>query len=61
MKHGFILVNKPEGPTSHDIVNSLRKITGIRKIGHAGTLDPFAKGFPQLTQNLDILDSLKKR
>jgi len=44
MKYGFILINKPEGPTSHDIVDKLREITGIRKIGHAGTLDPFAKG-----------------
>jgi len=41
---GFILINKPSGPTSHDIVNQLRKITGIKKIGHAGTLDPFASG-----------------
>ena len=40
----FILINKPVGPTSHDIVNKLRKITGIKKIGHAGTLDPFAEG-----------------
>ena len=41
---GFLLINKPEGPTSHDIIDKLRKITGIRKIGHAGTLDPFASG-----------------
>ena len=41
---GFILINKNSGPTSHDIVDSLRRITGIRKIGHAGTLDPFATG-----------------
>jgi len=41
---GFILINKPTGPTSHDVVDALRKITGIRKIGHAGTLDPFASG-----------------
>ncbi len=41
---GFIIINKPVGPTSHDIVNQLRKITGIKKIGHAGTLDPFASG-----------------
>jgi len=41
---GFILINKPAGPTSHDIVYRLRKITGIKKIGHAGTLDPFASG-----------------
>ncbi len=43
-KSGFILLNKPTGPTSHDIVDALRRITGIRKIGHAGTLDPFASG-----------------
>jgi len=40
----FLLINKPSGPTSHDIVDYLRKITGIKKIGHAGTLDPFASG-----------------
>jgi tRNA pseudouridine55 synthase len=43
-KTGFIIINKPEGPTSHDVVNKLRRITGIKKIGHAGTLDPFASG-----------------
>lgn len=43
-KNGFLLINKPVGPTSHDIINKLRKITGIKKIGHAGTLDPFASG-----------------
>jgi len=41
---GFLLINKPTGPTSHDIVDQLRRITGIKKIGHAGTLDPFAEG-----------------
>ena len=41
---GFILINKPSGPTSHDVINGLRRITGIRQIGHAGTLDPFASG-----------------
>jgi len=40
----FLLINKQPGPTSHDIVDTLRKITGIKKIGHAGTLDPFAEG-----------------
>jgi tRNA pseudouridine55 synthase len=43
-KNGFLLINKPSGPTSHDIINRLRRITGIKKIGHAGTLDPFASG-----------------
>ena len=40
----YILINKPSGPTSHDIIDQLRRITGIKKIGHAGTLDPFASG-----------------
>jgi len=41
---GFLNINKPENWTSHDVVNKLRKITKIKKIGHAGTLDPFATG-----------------
>ncbi|MFH1610897.1 MAG: tRNA pseudouridine(55) synthase TruB [Patescibacteria group bacterium] len=40
----YILINKPSGPTSHDIIDQLRRITGVKKIGHAGTLDPFASG-----------------
>ncbi len=40
----FLLINKPPGPTSHDIVDQLRQITKLKKIGHAGTLDPFAQG-----------------
>ncbi len=43
-KEGFLLINKAAGMTSHDVVNRVRKITGIRKVGHAGTLDPFATG-----------------
>jgi tRNA pseudouridine55 synthase len=41
---GFILINKPVGPTSFGVIARLRKITGIKKIGHAGTLDPAASG-----------------
>jgi tRNA pseudouridine55 synthase len=41
---GIFAINKPKGPTSHDIIDQLRKITGIKKIGHAGTLDPLASG-----------------
>ncbi len=41
---GFIVIDKQIGPTSHNIVDKLRRITGIKKIGHAGTLDPFASG-----------------
>ncbi len=44
MTSGFLLINKPAGPTSHDIVDEIRKITGIKKVGHTGTLDPFAEG-----------------
>jgi tRNA pseudouridine55 synthase len=44
MEEGFILINKPAGITSHDVIDKLREITKIKKIGHAGTLDPFATG-----------------
>jgi len=44
MNSGIIIINKPVGITSHDVVDRLRKITGIRKIGHTGTLDPLATG-----------------
>ncbi len=44
MKSGFLLLNKPVGPTSHDIVGQIRRLTGERRVGHAGTLDPFAEG-----------------
>jgi tRNA pseudouridine55 synthase len=41
----FILpVDKPEGPTSHDVVRTVRKALGDRRVGHTGTLDPFASG-----------------
>lgn len=39
-----LLINKPRGPTSHDIVAHVRNVTGIKCVGHAGTLDPFAEG-----------------
>lgn len=42
--NGLLLLNKPAGPTSHDMVERVRAISGIRQIGHAGTLDPFAQG-----------------
>ncbi len=41
---GFININKPSGMTSHKVIAILRKITGIKQIGHAGTLDPLASG-----------------
>ncbi|NUU95932.1 tRNA pseudouridine synthase B [Marinitoga sp. 1135] len=44
MNNGFLLVDKPEGITSHDVVNEIRKIFSSKKVGHSGTLDPFATG-----------------
>lgn len=41
---GIFAVYKPKGPTSHDIIDQIRRLTGVRKVGHAGTLDPLAKG-----------------
>lgn len=41
---GLLLVDKPAGATSHDIVLRLRRALGVRRIGHTGTLDPFATG-----------------
>lgn len=41
---GILLVNKPAGRTSFSLVGALRRILNVRKIGHAGTLDPFATG-----------------
>tara|TARA_B100000214_G_scaffold358363_1_gene318804 strand:- start:2298 stop:3239 length:942 start_codon:yes stop_codon:yes gene_type:complete len=41
---GFVVIDKPIGLTSHDCVNRLRKVFGIKKIGHGGTLDPFVTG-----------------
>jgi tRNA pseudouridine55 synthase len=40
----FLLIDKPAGITSHDVVDKVRKATGERTVGHAGTLDPFATG-----------------
>ena len=41
---GAILVDKPSGPTSHDVVDAIRRKFGIKKVGHCGTLDPNATG-----------------
>ncbi len=43
-QNGFLLINKPAGMTSHDVVAIIRKKTGVKRVGHAGTLDPFATG-----------------
>jgi len=41
---GAVLIDKPAGPTSHDVVDAIRRQFGIKKAGHAGTLDPAATG-----------------
>jgi len=41
---GLFIVNKPSGPTSFDVIRAARREIGVRKIGHAGTLDPIAEG-----------------
>lgn len=44
MLDGILIVNKPQGITSHDVVDYARKKLGMKRIGHAGTLDPLATG-----------------
>ncbi len=62
---GILAVDKPLGVTSHDVVNQLRRLSGTRRIGHAGTLDPLATGVMLLgigraTRLLEYLVGLPK-
>lgn len=62
---GFLNVNKPKGMTSHDVIGILRKVTKIKQIGHAGTLDPFAVGvlpvsIGKATRLIEYLDDDKE-
>ncbi|MBQ3126282.1 MAG: tRNA pseudouridine(55) synthase TruB, partial [Clostridia bacterium] len=41
---GVLLLDKPKGPTSHDMVGRVRRLYGTRRVGHTGTLDPLATG-----------------
>src|SRR5882724_12129489 len=41
---GVLIIDKPVGLTSHDVVARVRRLTGERRVGHTGTLDPFATG-----------------
>jgi len=50
-RSGILLVDKPQGITSHDVVSRTRKLAGTRKIGHAGTLDPMATGLLVIGMN----------
>ncbi len=51
MNSGILLVDKPKGITSHDVVARTRRLAGTRKVGHAGTLDPMATGLLVLGVN----------
>lgn len=42
--HGYVVIDKPAGITSHDVVSKVRRVLGERRVGHAGTLDPAAVG-----------------
>ncbi len=42
--NGVLVVDKPAGPTSHDLVDRVRRALGEKRVGHTGTLDPFATG-----------------
>jgi tRNA pseudouridine55 synthase len=44
MSSGILNLDKPKGMTSHDVIRQVRRVTGIRKVGHSGTLDPMATG-----------------
>ena len=63
---GILVVDKPIGPTAHQIVSIVRRGTGIRKVGHAGTLDPRASGvlvlcLGQATRLSEYLSTSEKR
>lgn len=66
MTSGFLLIDKPIDWTSHDVVGYLRRVTHIKKIGHAGTLDPFATGLlivaigREATKRIDKFKNLPK-
>ncbi len=54
--NGVLIIDKPAGFTSHDVVNRVRRILGQRSVGHLGTLDPLATGvLPLVTGSLTRL------
>lgn len=57
----FLLVDKDKGITSHDVVNKIRKITGEKRVGHAGTLDPNASGLLIVAVGRDSTKDLWKK
>src|SRR5207245_1134328 len=49
--NGLLIIDKPDGVTSHDVVARVRRLLRIRRVGHTGTLDPFATGVLVLCLN----------
>ena len=65
MRPAFLVVDKPAGLTSHDVVRILRSVSGEKKVGHTGTLDPFATGvlpiaLGRATKLIQFLDEAEK-
>ena len=65
MLNGFFVIDKPAGVTSHDIVAMVRRAIGQKKVGHTGTLDPFATGVlpvavGEATKTIQFLDESEK-
>ena len=65
MLHGFFVIDKPAGVTSHDVVSKVRRAIGQKKVGHTGTLDPFATGVLPVavgdgTKAIQFLDESQK-
>lgn len=63
--NGFLVIDKPAGVTSHDVVAAVRAVSGVKKVGHTGTLDPFATGVLALalgvgTRLIEFLDESHK-
>ena len=63
--NGWIFIDKPSGITSFDVIRNIRRLTKIKKIGHSGTLDPFASGalalaLGEATKSIQFLSSLKE-
>lgn len=57
---GFLLIDKPAGLTSHDVVDRVRCLTSERRVGHAGTLDPFATGLLIVGVGLEATREMEK-
>jgi tRNA pseudouridine55 synthase len=59
VRHGFLLVDKPVGPTSHDVVATVRRTLSERAVGHLGTLDPAASGLMVLAVGAKALKAVE--